>query len=102
MQAQSIFARDDTFFGVCEALGQDLGFNANLLRVTLAVTLFFSPLAAIGAYAAAAVLVLLSRWLVPEPHVELPAEDAGEAAPAEGIAETVEAQREADELAIAA
>ena len=32
----SLFRRPDTFFGVCEALGEDFGFNPIFLRVTFA------------------------------------------------------------------
>ena len=34
----NLFTSDDTLFGVCEALGQDFGFNPIYLRVTLAVS----------------------------------------------------------------
>jgi phage shock protein C len=64
----NVFARDDTFFGVCEAIGQDLGFNPIWLRLALAATLFFNPLAAIAAYAAAGLLMALLRWAVPNPR----------------------------------
>ena len=70
----SVFARDDTFFGVCEALGEDLRFNPNLLRVAFALLLFWSPVAAIGGYVGAGVLVAITRWLVPNPRVPLPVE----------------------------
>lgn len=68
----AFFARDDTFFGVCEALGEDFRIPANLLRIGLAVLTFWSPPAAIGLYAGAGLLVGLSRWLAPNPP--LPAE----------------------------
>lgn len=64
----NLLTRDDTFFGVCEAIGQDLGFHPNLLRLAFAVPLMFAPLWAIGVYAALAVVVLASRLLVPEPR----------------------------------
>ena len=60
-----VFAREDTMFGVCQALGQDFGFNPVYLRIAFAVPVLFNPLAALGAYLAAAVLVLFSRLLVP-------------------------------------
>lgn len=68
MQTANLLTRDDTFFGICEGLGEDLRINANLLRVALAGLLFFNPLAAIGAYAGAGLLVLVSRLLVPNPR----------------------------------
>lgn len=65
---QSLFARSDTLFGICEALGQDFGFNPLYLRVTLAVVVIWSPVAALCAYAAAGVAVLLSRLIFPAPR----------------------------------
>ena len=60
-----VFARHDTFFGVCEALGQDLGFNPNYLRIAFAVAILPAPIAVISVYVALGVLVALSRWLFP-------------------------------------
>jgi len=67
MQAsqQSLFTRDDTFFGVCEALGEDFGFNPLYLRVAIGVAILWNPAVVIGAYVAAGVLVALSRWIFP-------------------------------------
>lgn len=61
----SLFTRHDTIFGVCEGIGEDFGFNAQLLRAILAVTLLWNPVVAISAYAVAGVAVLLSRRLFP-------------------------------------
>jgi phage shock protein C len=60
--------RDDTFFGICEAIGEDFRIPANLLRVGLALVLFFNPLAALAAYAGLGVLVFVSRWFAPNPQ----------------------------------
>ena len=83
----SILARDDTFFGVCQAIGDDFGFHANWLRVGFALALFWNPLGAAGAYAALAVVVALSRLAVREPKVPMPEPvlqgDAGEGADTE-------------------
>ncbi|MGQ0558538.1 MAG: PspC domain-containing protein [Sphingosinicella sp.] len=70
----SVFARDDTFFGVCEALGEDLRFNPNLLRVAFALLLFWSPAAAIGGYVGAGLLVAITRWVVPNPRIPMAVE----------------------------
>lgn len=81
-QSQSnLFARDDTFFGVCEALGQDFGFHPNWLRVALAPLLFWNPVATIAGYFGMGLVVLVSRWLHPNPR--LAAAAAREEAPAE-------------------
>ena len=68
-EQHNLFTRPDTFFGVCEGLGEDLHIPANLLRMALAGVLFFNPPAAIGAYAAAGAIVLLTRLLFPNPSV---------------------------------
>jgi phage shock protein PspC (stress-responsive transcriptional regulator) len=63
--SQSTFNRSDTLLGVCEALGQDLGFNAQWLRVALCLGLFWSPMGVIAAYLAVGVAVYAARWLTP-------------------------------------
>lgn len=63
--SQSTFNRSDTLLGVCEALGQDLGFNAQWLRVALCLGLFWSPMGVIAAYLAVGVAVYMARWLTP-------------------------------------
>jgi phage shock protein C len=83
----NLLTRDDTFFGICEGLGEDLGINANLLRLALAGWLFFDPLAAVGAYAAAGFLVLVTRLLIPNPR---PAQEEPEVVEAEQPAEHLE------------
>ena len=67
MQASnpSVLFREDTMFGVCQALGDDFGFNPLYLRMAFAVPVLFSPLWTFAAYAGLGVLVLLSRLLVP-------------------------------------
>ncbi len=55
----------DSLFGVCQAIGEDFGFNPFYLRVVLLALLFFSPWAVLGAYAALAVTVVASRFLFP-------------------------------------
>ncbi len=72
MQSASLLTRDDTFFGVCQGLGEDFRINPLVLRVTVAGLLFWNPPAAIGIYAGAGVIVAVSRFLVREPRVEAP------------------------------
>ena len=59
--------RSHTIFGVCEAIGEDFGFNPVLLRVPFAASVLYSPLLAIGAYFALGAVVLASRLLFPKP-----------------------------------
>ena len=57
--------RSSTFLGVCEAIGEDFGFNANYLRVPLGAIVVLNIWAALGAYAALGLVVLASRLLFP-------------------------------------
>ena len=59
--------RSHTILGVCEAIGEDFGFNPTWLRVPFAATVLISPLMAIGAYFALGAVVLASRLLFPRP-----------------------------------
>ena len=70
MQAQenqvALPLRSHTILGVCEAVGEDFGFNPTFLRVPFAAMVLWSPLYAIGAYLALGVVVLASRLLFPK------------------------------------
>ena len=75
--APSVFAREDTLFGVCFALGEDFGLNPLYLRLLFGVILLVSPVEAIGVYGACGLLVALSRRLVAEPRpIESEADEA--------------------------
>jgi phage shock protein C len=89
--------RSDTMLGVCEALGQDLGFNANYLRIALASLVLWDLYAAIGIYLGLGVVVAVSRWLAPAPR---PAEVHQLAVDTESPAVSANANTEA--LAVAA
>ena len=58
--------RSHTILGVCEAIGEDFGFNPILLRVPFAAIVLVIPMLAIGAYLALGVVVLASRLLFPK------------------------------------
>ena len=90
----SVFARDHTFFGVCEALGEDLGFSPIFLRIAFAVGLFLNPVAVIAIYAALGALVAFTRFVAPEPRIQAPAGDKAAAEP--------EAAQAGPEMALAA
>lgn len=67
-QSNTLF-REDTMLGVCEALGQDFGFNPIYLRIVLGVSLLWQPVAVIAVYFGLGVVVALSRLTVPNtPH----------------------------------
>jgi phage shock protein PspC (stress-responsive transcriptional regulator) len=98
----NLFTRDDTFLGVCEALGEDFGIHANWLRLGMAGALFFAPVPVIVAYLAMGVLVAVSRWLFPAPAALAIGSDS-DAAPSEQaeVAQTVdvvEMRADEDEL----
>lgn len=63
-----LFDRPDTFFGVCEGLGEDLGFNANYLRIVLGVAVLWNPVVVLSTYVVLGAVVALSRWLYPVPR----------------------------------
>ncbi|WP_443970316.1 PspC domain-containing protein [Sphingobium sp. CR28] len=77
-QPHNLFARGDTIFGVCEAIGQDFGFNPNWLRVAFAVPLLYSPVVAIASYAGIGAIVAISRVVFPRKVSDslVPAEEA--------------------------
>lgn len=80
--------RNDTILGICEAIGEDFGFNPLWLRLAFVAPLFAAPMLTIAAYLALGVVVAASRYLVPRRTVaiEAPAEPmvtAGRAEPVE-------------------
>lgn len=59
--------RSHTILGVCEAIGEDFGFNPTFVRIPLACVVLYSiPLAA-AIYFGLGVVVLGSRLLFPKP-----------------------------------
>ena len=68
--------RAHTILGVCEALGEDFGFNPIFLRIPLAACVIWSPAIAFGTYFGLGAIVLLSRLLFPKPKTSDPATPA--------------------------
>jgi phage shock protein C len=58
--------RSHTILGVCEALGEDFGFNPIFLRIPLAVAVIWNPMIAFGTYFGLGAVVLVSRLLFPK------------------------------------
>jgi phage shock protein PspC (stress-responsive transcriptional regulator) len=83
----SLLTRDDTILGVCEALGQDFGFNPFFLRAAIAASLLWNPVAILAGYVAAAVLIGIVRMIFPDPVPAEAAETAPAAAPAPALVE---------------
>jgi len=61
--------RAHTILGICEAIGEDFGFNPTFLRIPLAASVIVSPLWAFGTYFALGAIVLVSRLLFPRAKV---------------------------------
>jgi phage shock protein PspC (stress-responsive transcriptional regulator) len=74
--------RSHTILGVCEAIGEDFGFNPIFLRLPLATSVIWNPMIAFGTYFALGAVVLLSRLLFPKAKSTAVAEVKAEAAPA--------------------
>lgn len=62
----NVAMRNDTLLGVCEALGHDLGFNPNFLRVPLGAGIIFAPALMVGIYLALGAIVFVSRTFFPD------------------------------------
>lgn len=62
--------RSHTILGVCEAIGEDFGFNPMFLRVPLAASVVWDPKMAVGIYFALGLIVLASRLLFPKAKVQ--------------------------------
>ena len=97
---ENVLTRDDTFLGICEAIGEDFGFNANWLRLALGVGLLLNPMASIAAYACAGIVVGATRLIAPNPRRAVEPAETNEAEAAEP--EQPELAYEAPPLAAAA
>jgi phage shock protein PspC (stress-responsive transcriptional regulator) len=86
--------RSHTILGVCEAIGEDFGFNPVFLRIPFAASVLWSPIWAIVAYFALGAVVLASRLLFPKQPRSVPA--------AEQNAPATAAQNEEEKLPLAA
>ncbi len=88
-ETTNLFRRRDTFFGVCEAVGQDFGFNPLWLRLAFVAPIFFFPVQTFIGYFVLGAVVLASRLLFPAkavatdapalPAVEAPAQPSEKA-----------------------
>ena len=76
--------RSHNILGVCEAIGEDFGFNPVLLRIPFAASVLWSPTMAIAVYFGLGAVVLASRLLFPKRN----------AAPAAAVTEDLSAANE--------
>ena len=75
----SLFARDDTFFGVCQGIGEDFGVNPLWPRLVFTLAVFWAPIAAVSVYLALGVVVFAARRFVPDAPVAAPRPEAVDA-----------------------
>ena len=68
--------RSHTILGVCEAIGEDFGFNPVFLRIPFAASVLYSPMWAVMAYFALGAVVLASRLLFPKKTAQQPVVEA--------------------------
>lgn len=90
----NIALRNDTILGVCQALGEDFGFNPNWLRIAFAAAIYWNPALVIGAYLALGLVVAATRYLVPDRL--LPVGQAAPVAPPATAAEPAEPARQGE------
>lgn len=80
-----LLLRNDTLLGVCEAIGEDFGFNPVWLRLAFIAPLFWLPVQTVAAYLGLGLVVAASRYFFPrtvvavvrdeQPVVAAPAEE---------------------------
>jgi phage shock protein PspC (stress-responsive transcriptional regulator) len=87
-----LIARDDTFLGVCEGLGEDLGIHPTFFRVAFSVSLLWNPAAVVAAYLGLGAIVMVSRLIVPNPRLAMGPEQSGKTAKAEPARDNDNAQ----------
>lgn len=58
----------DSLFGICQSIGEHVGFNPLYLRLSLFVLMLFNPIAMACAYAGLGAVVGLSHLIFPKPE----------------------------------
>ena len=69
----NLVMRNDTILGVCEAIGQDFGFNPNWLRIAFCAPIYWNPGLVLGVYLGLGLVVAATRYFFPDRNVETPA-----------------------------
>jgi phage shock protein C len=64
--------RNDTILGVCEAIGQEFGFNPLWLRLAFIPPLFFSMSLTVAAYLGLGLIVAAARWFAADKVADAP------------------------------
>lgn len=86
--------RGDTFLGVCEAIGQDLGFHPNWLRIPFAALILWNPVVIVGLYLGLGCVVATARWYFPAEQKQQAAQPQAVAEAEAGAANCKELERE--------
>ncbi|WP_144037151.1 PspC domain-containing protein [Sphingomonas sp. TZW2008] len=82
-QTTKLAAPKDNLLGICNALGEDFGFNPLWLRLALGCAFVIQPINVVIGYLALGLIVLVSRLAFPEARTStLPERARGEALPA--------------------
>ncbi|WP_037501558.1 PspC domain-containing protein [Sphingomonas jaspsi] len=89
--------RNDTILGVCEAIGQDFGFNPLWLRLAFIAPLFIAPMATVAAYLGLGAIVAASRYFLGDKKV-----DASTMTVVATARDVSDERRDQDEIALAA
>jgi phage shock protein C len=58
----------DSLFGICQSIGDHVGFNPLYLRLALFVLMIFNPIAMACTYAGLGIVVGLSHLIFPKPE----------------------------------
>ena len=58
----------DSLFGICQSIGEHVGFNPLYLRLSLFVLMLFNPIAMACTYAGLGAVVGLSHLIFPKPE----------------------------------
>ena len=66
----NLLLRNDTILGVCEAIGQDFGFNPMWLRIAFCAPIYWNPAVVVGAYFALGLVVFATRIAFPDRHAQ--------------------------------
>jgi len=67
MIRSSPLAREDTLLGVCQAVGEEFGFNPLWLRIAFGVALLLSPAVVVAAYLVLGLATVIARLAFPSP-----------------------------------
>ena len=94
----NLLLRNDTILGVCEAIGQDFGFNPTWLRIAFVAPIYWNPAVMVGAYLALGLVVAATRLAFPDRRAQAAAAPAQLAAVETVATETVE-EREQELIA---